>query len=144
MSFPLCGCFLGGGGRGSALRNEALLSPSSSFCFFSFHFPPTRNPPVAVTLSPLLSLSYLLRVFLDTSSGPVPITPLLLLSLSSHLDFHFPQGIGRRFQYFQEYPSHLQSQLAFPGAFSHCRHWVKEQGLPSDCCHLPATTSHLG
>ena len=45
MSFPLGGCFLGGGGRGSALRNKALLSPSSSFCFCSFHFPSYQKPP---------------------------------------------------------------------------------------------------
>ena len=85
MSFPPCGCFSG------EVGGESL---SSSFYFCCSHFPSHQNPLVVGALSPLLSPSLHCLVFLDASSGLVPAALLQLLSLSSHLEFHFPQGTG--------------------------------------------------
>ena len=56
-----------------------------------------RNPRVAAKLSPLPSLLFPFHFPPDISSGLVPIFLLLILALSSHLQFHFPHGVGRLF-----------------------------------------------
>lgn len=82
------------------LGNKALWSPSSSFYFCTFHFPSFQKSPrggnafsfpfPAISLSFLPDTSYLKMEL-------VPISLLLLLSLSSHLEFHFPKGVDRLF-----------------------------------------------
>lgn len=62
-----------------------------------FTSPPIRNPHVAALLSPLPSMSFPVHFSPDTTSGLVPSSLLLLLSLCSHLEFHFPQGVGSLF-----------------------------------------------
>ena len=92
--FPPVWLLLQGRWAGSALGNAGLWSLSSSFYFCSSHFPSHQNPLVVGALSPLLSPSCPCLVFLDTSSGLLPAALPQLLSLSSHLEFHFPQGTG--------------------------------------------------
>lgn len=81
---------------GSALGNRALWSPSSSFYFYSFHFPShQKSPSSGAFSSPSLPfLSFPFHFSPDSSSGLVPTSLLLLPSPSSHLESISPKVLA--------------------------------------------------
>lgn len=118
---PVAGCF-------SGRWRESL---SSSFYFCCSHFPSHQNPLVVRALSHSFppSLRCLSTSLPRHLFWPGPCGLLQLLSLSSHLEFHFPQVLAAVPT--MELSSALRSgYMRNPAgtcpALRHCRHWATE------------------